>query len=82
MQILHGKRLRAIDADERAAAERELVDEYDDEFDNPYRAAERGLVDAVIAPEDDARACCATRSKCSRRSATSSPPRRHTNTPL
>ena len=51
VQILHGKRLRALEANERADAERGLIDEYEEKFDNPYRAAERGLVDAVIAPE-------------------------------
>ena len=37
---------------------RELVDEYEAEFDNPYRAAERGLVDAVIAPEQTRAVLC------------------------
>jgi acetyl-CoA carboxylase carboxyltransferase component len=58
-----------------------LIDEYRDAFENPYRAAERGLVDAVIDP-------AATRhvlvdaldvlvAKRDRR-----PARRHSNTPL
>ena len=81
VQILHGRRLRTLDADERVAAEAELVDEYVEKFDNPYRAAERGLVDAVIAPEAtrallcDALEVLAAKRDCQ-------PQRRHSNTPL
>jgi propionyl-CoA carboxylase beta chain len=81
VQILHGKRLRALDADERAAAERELVDAYEEKFDNPYRAAERGLVDAVITPEETRSVLCdALEVLASKRD--SQPARRHSNTPL
>jgi len=52
VQILHGRRLRALPADERTASEQELVDEYEAVFSNPYRAAERGYVDAVIEPTE------------------------------
>jgi acetyl-CoA carboxylase carboxyltransferase component len=81
VQILHGKKLRALDADERAATELALVTEYQTEFDNPYRAAERGLVDAVIAPGDTRSVLCDALevlvTKRDRR-----PARRHSNTPL
>jgi acetyl-CoA carboxylase carboxyltransferase component len=81
VQILHGKRLRTLDADERVAAERELVDEYVEKFDNPYRAAERGLVDAVITPEATRSLLCdALEVLASKRD--SQPARRHSNTPL
>ena len=43
---------RALDP-ESARRGSPLVAEYDDAFGNPYRAAERGLVDAVIDPGDD-----------------------------
>ena len=66
--------------DPRHVAEEAGRTEYESAFENPYRAAERGLVDAVIEPERHSRACCATRSTCSRRSATSNQPRRHRNT--
>ena len=81
VQILHGRRLRTLEADDRVAAEAELVDEYVEKFDNPYRAAERGLVDAVIAPEAtrallcDALEVLAAKRDCQ-------PQRRHSNTPL
>jgi acetyl-CoA carboxylase carboxyltransferase component len=81
VQILHGKRLRAGDPDTRADTERELVDDYETKFDNPYRAAERGLVDAVIAPEHTRSVLCdALEVLASKQDA--QPPRRHSNTPL
>jgi propionyl-CoA carboxylase beta chain len=81
VQILHGKRLRDLGPDERATAEGELVMEYDDKFDNPYRAAERGIVDAVITPEETRSLLCSALdvlvTKRDRQ-----PSRRHSNTPL
>ncbi|MGO9874229.1 MAG: acyl-CoA carboxylase subunit beta [Acidimicrobiia bacterium] len=81
VQILHGKRLRDHGPEARAAAEGDLVDAYEAEFDNPYRAAERGLVDAVIAP-DQTRAvlCDALEVLATKRDR--QPARRHSNTPL
>ncbi len=32
--------------------EQEIIKEYEDKFSNPYRAAERGLIDEVIMPRD------------------------------
>jgi acetyl-CoA carboxylase carboxyltransferase component len=81
VQILHGKRLRESEPGERAAAESALVAEYEAKFDNPYRAAERGLVDAVIAPEETRALLCQTLDVLvTKRDA--QPPRRHSNTPL
>jgi acetyl-CoA carboxylase carboxyltransferase component len=81
VQILHGKRLRAADPDARVRSERELVEEYETEFDNPYRAAERGLVDAVIAPEQTRSVLCdALEVLATKRDG--QPARRHSNTPL
>ena len=81
VQILHGKRLRALDTEDRVAAEKELVDEYVEKFDNPYRAAERGLVDAVISPEATRSVLCdALEVLATKRD--SQPARRHSNTPL
>jgi acetyl-CoA carboxylase carboxyltransferase component len=58
-----------------------LVAEYRDAFENPYRAAERGLVDAVIEPADTRRvlvdALAVLVEKRDWR-----PARRHSNTPL
>jgi acetyl-CoA carboxylase carboxyltransferase component len=81
VQILHGKRLRTLDADERLATEAGLVAEYVEKFDNPYRAAERGLVDSVIAPEATRSILCdALEVLAAKRDR--QPARRHSNTPL
>jgi acetyl-CoA carboxylase carboxyltransferase component len=51
VQILHGRRLAAVDdAAARAEEQGRLVREYDDRFANPYVAAERGFVDEVVEP--------------------------------
>jgi acetyl-CoA carboxylase carboxyltransferase component len=81
VQILHGKRLRATDPDERAAAEAALVSEYETEFDNPYRAAERGLVDAIVSPEQTRALLCRTLDMLATKQDLQ-PARRHSNTPL
>jgi acetyl-CoA carboxylase carboxyltransferase component len=48
VNILYKKELeKARDAEKRRT---ELMAEYDDEFSNPYQAAERGLIEAVIEP--------------------------------
>jgi acetyl-CoA carboxylase carboxyltransferase component len=53
VEILHRRRLAAIeDAEERAGALAALEAEYAGELLNPYRAAERGLVDTIIAPAE------------------------------
>jgi acetyl-CoA carboxylase carboxyltransferase component len=58
-----------------------LVEEYRTSFENPYRTAERGLVDAVVAPEDTRRVLCeALDMLASKRD--QQPARRHSNTPL
>jgi propionyl-CoA carboxylase beta chain len=48
VNILYRSELR--DAADPAAVRAELIQEYEDTFANPYIAAERGYVDAVIAP--------------------------------
>ncbi len=51
VQILEGRNLREIaDKAERAEAQSGLEVEYSERFANPYIAAERGLIDAVIEP--------------------------------
>ena len=40
------------EAEDKAAKRKELVDEYNRKFMNPYVAAERGYVDEVITPEE------------------------------
>jgi acetyl-CoA carboxylase carboxyltransferase component len=82
VQVIHGRRLRAVsEAEERADVESTLVDEFAAAFDNPYRAAERGLVDAVVEPSDTRRMLCATLEMlATKRDA--QPSRKHSNTPL
>jgi acetyl-CoA carboxylase carboxyltransferase component len=64
-----------------ASRREELVEEYKERFANPYTAAERGYVDAVIEPEETRpwliRALEASLTKRERR-----PPRKHGNIPL
>jgi acetyl-CoA carboxylase carboxyltransferase component len=81
VQILHGKRLRALDPDECVATEAALVAEYEEKFDNPYRAAERGLVDAVVTPEETRALLCRTLEVLVTKQ-DQQPSRRHSNTPL
>ena len=53
VQILHGRRLPPrFPMMSARPPQRALVDEYEAAFSNPYRAAERGYVDAVIEPAD------------------------------
>ncbi|WP_299983673.1 acyl-CoA carboxylase subunit beta [Desulfobacula sp.] len=48
--IIHAKEIKA--ADDPVAKRKELIDEYNDKFSNPYCAAARGYVDAVIQPSE------------------------------
>ena len=83
VQILHGRRLQAIDDPTSAPREQaELVAEYEDAFVNPYGAAERGYVDAVIAAADTRRVLVRRARAARAPSASSQPARRHSNTPL
>src|SRR5690349_7259819 len=52
--IVHRKTLAAVEADggDVEARRAELIQEYEDTLANPYIAAERGYIDAVIAPHD------------------------------
>jgi len=73
----------AEDDDPNAADTRraELIQEYEDELANPYLAAERGYVDAVIDPRDTrAHLVAAFRRLATKRAEL--PARRHANTPL
>ena len=52
--ILHRKTLAAVEKDggDVEAKRAELIQEYEDTLANPYIAAERGYVDAVISPHE------------------------------
>lgn len=82
VQILHGRRVRAIeDPEARVQEQATLEREYEDMFANPYIAAERGFVDEVLAAVDTRRALAAAIDRLSYKSEVR-PTRRHGNTPL
>ena len=81
VQILHGRRLKALEDDERAPEQQMLEQEYEERFANPYVAAERGYVDDVIAASETRQLMAAALDRlATKREA--SPTRRHSNTPL
>lgn len=82
VRILHGRRLAAVDDDRAREAERgSLEAEYEQRFSNPYRAAERGYVDDVVAPAETRRALSAALEHLATKRERPVH-RRHSNTPL
>ncbi len=81
--IVHRKTLKAVEAEggDVEARRAELIDEYETTLANPYIAAERGYIDAVIAPHETRieiiRSLRLLRSKRE-----SLPPKKHGNIPL
>ena len=68
-------------AEDQAAKRAELIAHYEKEFNNPYVAASRGYVDAVIVPSQTrARLIDALEIMCSKSEAL--PPKKHGNIPL
>jgi propionyl-CoA carboxylase beta chain len=81
VEIVYKKEIAALPAAERAAATQRRVAEYRERFANPYVAAERGYVDAVIDPrETRPRLVQGLRTLADKRDA--NPPRKHGNIPL
>lgn len=79
VNIIHRKTLsEADDADTKRS---DLIDEYEQAFNNPYRAAELGLVDAVIEPRDT-RARLIRALDMLRNKRETLPPKKHGNIPL
>lgn len=81
--IVHRKTLKAVEKEggDVEARRAELIAEYEDTLANPYIAAERGYVDAVIAPrETRAEVVRALRLLASKRELL--PPKKHGNIPL
>jgi propionyl-CoA carboxylase beta chain len=68
-------------AENPAALRTELVDEYENTLANPYIAAERGYVDAVIAPSQT-RAQVTKALRALRTKRETLPPKKHGNIPL
>lgn len=81
VQILHGRRLRELGAEERAVEEATLLAEYETAFANPYRAAERGYVDEIVEPAAT-RTVLAHALDALATKRDTQPARRHSNTPL
>ena len=79
VEILYKKELNA--ADDPEATRATLMQEYDDTLANPYLAAERGYVDAVIAPHDT-RAEVVKALRLLRTKRETLPPKKHGNIPL
>jgi propionyl-CoA carboxylase beta chain len=79
VNILYRKDLAK--ASDSAAKRAELVTEYEDTFANPYIAAERGYIDAVIEPAST-RAHVTRALRALRNKRETLPPRKHGNIPL
>jgi propionyl-CoA carboxylase beta chain len=79
VNILHRKEI--ADAKDQEGTRKELIDNYEDTLLNPYIAADRGFIDAVIDPHETrdqiTKALRALRNK-----RVALPPRKHGNIPL
>jgi acetyl-CoA carboxylase carboxyltransferase component len=79
VRIIFRKELaEALNPAERMA---ELVEDYQGRFANPYVAAERGYIDAVIEPKET-RPALIKALRLARTKRQSMPPRKHGNIPL
>jgi acetyl-CoA carboxylase carboxyltransferase component len=77
--IIHRKEIQ--EAEDKEAKRREKIKEYEDLFSNPYCAASRGFVDAVIVPsETRPRLIDALEVLCNKRELR--PPKKHGNIPV
>jgi propionyl-CoA carboxylase beta chain len=79
VNILYRRELAA--ADDPAALREQRVTEYEDRLANPYIAAERGYVDAVIRPAET-RVQVAMALRALRNKRQTLPPKKHGNIPL
>jgi propionyl-CoA carboxylase beta chain len=77
--ILYRREL--AEADDPESRRKELVDDYESHFANPYIAAERGYVDAVISPSATRREVIRAL-RLLRTKRESLPPKKHGNIPL
>ncbi len=69
------------EAEDKVAKRAEMIKIYEDEFNNPYAAASRGYVDAIIKPSDTrARLIDALEILCTK--SESLPPKKHGNIPM
>jgi acetyl-CoA carboxylase carboxyltransferase component len=76
--VIHRKEIEA--AEDKVAKRKEKIQEYKDLFSNPYCAAARGYIDAVIIPHDTRpRLIEALETMCTKREIR--PPKKHGNIP-
>lgn len=74
-------RKEIAEAEDKVAKRAEMIKIYEDEFNNPYAAAARGYIDAVIRPsETRARLIDALEILCTK--SESLPPKKHGNIPM
>jgi acetyl-CoA carboxylase carboxyltransferase component len=77
--VIHRREIKA--ADDPDAKRKEKIAEYEDLFSNPYRAANRGYIDAVIEPaKTRPRLIEALEILCTKREFR--PPKKHGNIPM
>ncbi|MFM9559312.1 carboxyl transferase domain-containing protein, partial [Streptomyces caniscabiei] len=81
VNILHRRTIAATPEAEREDVRARLIQEYEDTLLNPYTAAERGYVDAVITPSDTRRHLVRGLRQL-RTKRESLPPKKHGNIPL
>jgi propionyl-CoA carboxylase beta chain len=82
VNILHRRTIAEADANGDLEATRaRLIQEYEDALLNPYIAAERGYIDAVVMPSDT-RAHIVRGLRQLRTKRESLPPKKHGNIPL
>ncbi|WP_073457324.1 acyl-CoA carboxylase subunit beta [Pseudonocardia thermophila] len=81
VNILYRKELRGLEGDELAARRAQLQQEYEDTLCNPYIAADRGYIDAVIPPSHT-RGYVGRALRLLQTKRESAPPRKHGNIPL
>jgi propionyl-CoA carboxylase beta chain len=79
--VYRGALDKIADDAERAAARARFVEEYKDNFANPYKAASLGYVDEIIRPRET-RAALARSLRLLANKRQSNPPRKHGNIPL
>jgi acetyl-CoA carboxylase carboxyltransferase component len=79
VNVIHRRDIAA--ADDPEAMRAELVDDYERRFNNPYVAAERGLVDDVIEPRET-RPRLVRAMEMLRNKRETLPPKKHGNIPL
>lgn len=82
VNILHRRTIAAAaEGDEQEAVRARLIQEYEDTLLNPYTAAERGYVDAVVMPSETRRQVVRGLRQL-RTKRESLPPKKHGNIPL